>query len=175
MSKKLLWVGALGVGAIFVFAQSGSWLDGTADQKFAKLASTQPGLGTVMVEFGNRAGNMYYAAGGSNWGLAAYQLKELTEMQEVAETTRPARAAELKAFEQGALAPLAKDIVNQDIGAFHKHFDVMVKRCNACHRSSGFGFIVYAIPNRPATPLKLNLDTKFNQADLQKMLAGLLQ
>ena len=55
-------------------------------------AGTQPGLGTVMIEYSNRYTDMYYAAKSGNWPLAAYQLKEALEIQEVGETTHPARA-----------------------------------------------------------------------------------
>jgi hypothetical protein len=58
---------------------SGDWLKGTTDQKLEELAEIQPGLGTVMIEYGNRYTNMYHAAKGGDWKLAAYQLKEALE------------------------------------------------------------------------------------------------
>ena len=59
------------------------WLKGSTDEKLKTLAAVQPGLGTVMIEYANRYSNIYYAAKGGNWPLAAYQLKEALEIQEV--------------------------------------------------------------------------------------------
>src|ERR1019366_10198175 len=106
MLRIRMFVGmGLLVGATVILAQDAPWLKGTTDEKLKTLAAIQPGLGTVMIEYSNRAGNVYYAAQAGNWGLAAYQLNEMTEIQEVAENTRPERASALKAFETGALVP----------------------------------------------------------------------
>jgi hypothetical protein len=56
---------------------------GCLDEKVRTLSDLQPGLGTVMIEYGDRFTNMYYAAKGRNWDLAAYMLKEAKEIQEV--------------------------------------------------------------------------------------------
>ncbi|GHA12710.1 hypothetical protein [Oceanisphaera arctica] len=77
------------------YAASG-WLKGNTEEKIETLVSIQPGLGTVMVEYANRYTNIYYAAKGGNWGLAAYQLKEVLEIQEVAEVTRPSEECPLR-------------------------------------------------------------------------------
>lgn len=132
---------------------AGDWLKGTSDQKFKTLAEIQPGLGTVMVEYGNRYTNMYHAAKGGNWGLAGYQLKEAREIQEVGETTRPGRAAALKAFEKAYLEPLEKAIEAKDFEKFKTAFKAGIEGCNGCHASQGFPFIKYQLPSRSASPL----------------------
>src|SRR6266498_3110420 len=155
MQKKSMIAVAGGIlvaGAALLVAQNTSWLTGTVDEKFNKLADIQPGLGTVMIEYGSRFGNVYYAAQAANWGMAAYQLKEAVEIQEVGETTRPARAPLLQNFEQVALVPLAKDIVNQDLDSFNTHFDKMVTSCNGCHTALGFPYIVYKVPDQAVAP-----------------------
>jgi hypothetical protein len=172
--KTFVGMGLL-VAAAAILAQDTPWLKGTTDEKLKTLAAIQPGLGTVMIEYSNRAGNVYYAAQAGNWGLAAYQLNEMTEIQEVAENTRPARAEALQGFEKSALSPLAKDIVNQDAAAFRGDFDKMVAQCNGCHRANGYGFIVYQVPDRPATPAKMDVGMKFAKADLDKLLGDLLK
>src|SRR2546429_651633 len=88
--------GMLLAGAALLLSQNTSWLTGTADEKFNTLAGIQPGLGTVMREYSRRFGNIYYAAQAGNWGMAAYQLKEMVEIQEVGETTRPSRKDALR-------------------------------------------------------------------------------
>jgi hypothetical protein len=169
------------VGLVFlaattvILAQDAAWLKGTTDEKFKTLEAIQPGLGSVMVEYSNRAGNVFYAAQAGNWGLAAYQLNEMTEIQEVAEKTRPARAKALRGFEQSALRPLAKDIVNQDATAFRSDFDRMVVQCNGCHRANGYGFIVYKLPDRPAMPATMDAGMKFAKADLEKLVGDLVK
>jgi hypothetical protein len=132
---------------------SGDWLKGSTDQKLEKLAEIQPGLGTVMVEYSNRYTSMYYAAKGGNWGLAGYQFKEALEIQEVGETTRPGRAAALKAFEDAYMEPLEKAIKAKDYEKFKTAFEAGIKGCNGCHASQGFPYIKYELPRRSPAPL----------------------
>ena len=162
---------ALGVGILI--GEGTSWLKGTADQKLETLANIQPGLGTVMVDYSTRAGNMYYAARAGNWGMAAYQLKEMTESQEVAETTRPERAAALKAFEKAMLVPLARDIENENQSEFQTDFQKMVTRCNGCHQASGMAFLVYQLPDHAQTPAKLDAGAKVTRSQLHSLIADI--
>src|SRR5215470_20169547 len=60
------------------------------------LSAIQPGLGTVMVEYAHRMAVVWFAGEAANWNLAQYQIIEMREIQEVGETTRPARAPALK-------------------------------------------------------------------------------
>lgn len=131
----------------------GDWLKGTTDQKLKTLAEIQPGLGTVMIEYGNRYTNMYHAAKGGNWGLAGYQLKEALEIQEVGEATRPGRAAALKAFETAYMEPLEKAIEAKDFEKFNTAFKAGIEGCNGCHASQGFPYIKYELPRKSASPL----------------------
>ncbi len=62
MSKKWIGIGVLIAGAAVILAQNTSRLTGSTDDKFNTLANIQPGLGTVMIEYGNRVGNVYYHA-----------------------------------------------------------------------------------------------------------------
>jgi hypothetical protein len=129
------------------------WLTGSTEAQLKTLANIQPGLGTVMMEYSTRYTNMYYAAKGGNWDLAAYQLKEALEIQETGETTRPARAGALKAFETAYLVPLDAAIKAKDFAAFEKTFTGGVQGCNGCHAAQGFPFIKYELPNAPSSPL----------------------
>ena len=115
--KSMVAAGFLLALAGGAFAAS-DWLKGSTDEKLKTLAAVQPGLGTVMIEYANRYSNIYYAAKGGNWPLAAYQLKEALEIQEVGETTRPQRAESLKAFERAFLDPLSKAIEARDSKSF---------------------------------------------------------
>lgn len=174
-SKKLLILAGFALCAVaFVLAQNTSWLTGTVDEKFDKLANIQPGLGTVMIEYSDRFGNIYHAAQAGNWGMAAYQLKEMVEIQEVGETTRPARAGALRGMESGALKPLATDIVNQDLNAFNADFKTATAFCNGCHQAAGFGYIVYTVPSQPAAPVSMKVDMTFTSDQLKTILQDIL-
>lgn len=109
LRNTIVAVGCLMTVTSLSYADS-SWLKGTTEEKLNTLAEIQPGLGTVMIEYGNRFSTMYYVAKGGNWGMADYQLKEAREIQEVGENTRPARAPMLKAFESANLDKIADTI-----------------------------------------------------------------
>jgi len=139
----------LAAGAHAADAAKKGLQQGPLESRVDALVSIQPGLGIVMHEFGYRFTNTYWAALGGNWGLAQYQLKELLEAQEVAEMTRPQRAAMLKANEDANLAPLARAIEHKDLPAFKRAFAQAVNGCNGCHAATGVGFIHYRVPDQP--------------------------
>jgi hypothetical protein len=145
--------GLIVVAAGGVHAAS-DWLEGSTEEQLKTLAGLQPGLGTVMIEYGNRYTDTYYAAKGGNWGLAGYMLKEALEIQEVGEATRPQRAGALKAFETAYLEPLDASIEAKDFEQFNAAFQAGVKGCNGCHASQGFPYIEYVLPDAPLSPLK---------------------
>jgi hypothetical protein len=157
---------AVAATLMLVFAQSSSdnpdIFNGSVQDRVDALAKIQPGLGTVMIEYGDRITNTYYAAKGGNWGLAQYQLKEATEIQEVGEITRPANAALLKSVEDNYLTPLNDAILAMDWPTFQTRFDSMVTQgCNACHAATGHTYIEYKLPPQPAESY-LNFDLSTN-------------
>ena len=121
-----------------------------------ELAEIQPGLGTVMMEYSNRFWILYYAAKAGNWDLAKYELKEMREIQEVGETTRPKMADVLKAFEQSYLDPLEQAINNHDWKAFQDAYSKAVQGCNNCHAGTGHPYIKYTLPETPPPLLDLS-------------------
>ncbi len=147
------------IAASFLVALAGGayaasdWLKGSTEEQLKTLAAVQPGLGTVMIEYGNRYSNIYYAAKAGNWPLAAYQLKETREIQDVGETTRPGRADALKAFERSFLDPLGKAIEERDFAGFETAFKAGTVGCNECHTGLGFPYIKYELPGSPPAPL----------------------
>jgi cytochrome c553 len=123
-----------------------------------KLSAIQPGMGTVMMEYGHRFWTLYYAAKAGNWDLAAYQLHEQLEIQEVGEATRPKYAAKLKAFEATHLAKLEKAIEAKEIKAFERAYADATRACNRCHEETGHGYIHFTLPATP--PPMLRMETK---------------
>ena len=134
-------------------AYAADWLTGTTEEQLKTLANIQPGVGTVMIEYSARWTNTYYAAKGGNWDLAAYMIKELLEIQEVGETTRPARAGAPKAFETAYMGPVGDAIKAKDWDKFDAAFKAGTKGCNGCHTSSGFPYIEYVLPAAAPAPL----------------------
>lgn len=138
---------------------------GSAEQRLDALAAVQPGLGTVMREYGSRFTEMYFAAKGGNWRLAQYQLKEMLESQEVGEATRPNRAAALKGFEAEYLVPLRDSLKKKDFPAFEAGFRQAAAGCNGCHAGTGHGFVRYVLPQAPAESyIDVNLKTEPEQS-----------
>jgi hypothetical protein len=102
----------------------------------SQIANIQPGLGTVMIEYGIRFNNLWFAAQNSNWNMVSYQIDEMREIQEVGEITRSNRATMLKGFESSFLDPLAKAASNKDLTGFKTAYDGAIGGCNACHAAS---------------------------------------
>lgn len=151
MKKTILAAACLLLLAAVSYAAS-DWLKGTPEQQIKTLAELQPGLGTVMIEYSNRFSTTYYAAKGGNWDMAAYQLKEMREIQEVGENTRPGRAPMLKSFESTHLDKLADAIKAKDWKKFDVAFRHTVEGCNGCHAANGFAFIKYQLPKSSPSP-----------------------
>jgi cytochrome c553 len=121
-----------------------------------QLAEIQPGLGTVMQEYGRRFAIIKMAADAGDWGMAQYQLKEATEIQEVGEITRPSKADMLKSFEHSYLDPLAKAIEGKDKAAFDAAYSRAIKGCNGCHQATGHPYVRVQMPQTSPEPfLKL--------------------
>src|SRR5207248_1472968 len=110
------------------------------------LWGIQPGLGTVMMEYGRRFALAKLAVDAGDWGMAQYQITEATEIQEVGETTRPKNAALLKNFEQTLLGPIQNDIKNKDLATFKKDYASAIEGCNACHQATGHPYVRVQIP-----------------------------
>ncbi len=102
----------------------------------SQIANIQPGLGTVMIEYGQRMNNLWFAAQKSNWAMVSYQVDEMREIQETGEITRSNRAAMLKGFESSFLDPIAKAAANKDQTAFTTAYDNAIGGCNGCHAAS---------------------------------------
>ncbi len=117
-----------------------------------QLWNIQPGLGTVMLEYSNRAARIWYAIEAGNWDMAKYQHDEMLEIQEVGETTRPKRASDLKDFEDNYLKPLDTAILAKDKPKAEDAFKKAIQGCNACHTQatssdwSSFGFVQMQLP-----------------------------
>jgi len=112
------------------------------------IAQIQAGLGSIMIEFAHRFHIIYYAAKASNWNLAKYELHELIEAQEVAETTRPKYKRQLRSFENDYLSQLNNTIKEKNWDNFKLQYSKTTIACNNCHRSNGHPYIKYILPKK---------------------------
>jgi hypothetical protein len=106
-----------------------------------------------MIEYARRMGSLWFSAQADNWDLAAYQLLEMREIQEVGETTRPARAPALKSFESSFLDPLDERIKARDKSGFQTAYTAAIQGCKSCHGSQtsadfpqGYRFVKIQVP-----------------------------
>lgn len=120
-----------------------------------ELTDVAPGLGVLMMELGQRNWILYYAATGGNWDLAGYQLIEMKDTIEVAETTRPKRKDALSAFTESSLNPLEAAVKARDSAAFAEAWEKEVAGCNGCHAAAGMPYIQWTLPPEPPQHLSL--------------------
>jgi hypothetical protein len=126
------------------------------DLTLAQIAEIQPGLGTVMQEYGRRFAMVKMAVDAGDWGMAAYQLDEQLEIQEVGEATRPANAGLLKSFEDGYLTKIDDAIKAKDKNTFDTAYSNAIDGCNGCHAATGHPYIRFQAPQESPEPfLKL--------------------
>lgn len=145
----------LGVAIGIAYTQAPEWNKGATDERVRRLSDIAPGLGEIMIMYGNRFTNAYYAAKGRNWDLAAYMIEEMKEVQETAEMTRPSRASLLKAFESNYLDKLEAAAKAKNFSQYQSLVPQAVNACNQCHVKADHGYIVYVLPSGPSAPIKM--------------------
>ncbi len=89
--------------------------------------------------------NMYFAAKGGNWALAAYMGDIMGDYMEVTKVSKPGLYPQWDSFYKANLgdnSALRKAIAAGDFSAFDKAYtDTMNNGCNPCHAGNGFKFI----------------------------------
>ncbi len=108
-----------------------------------------PKFAIPMREVGDRFQNMYHAAKGGNWGLAAYMSKYMNGAMNPAKLTKPDEYGAWADFYAKTFDPVNKAIVAQDFKAFDKEYKAVVKSCNDCHGGMGYGFIQVKLLKAP--------------------------
>lgn len=113
----------------------------------------KPGLGEIMALTSMRHAKLWFAGQAENWALAAYELDELKEGIEDAETFHPThkhlKNAPMKsliaATMENSVAALDKAIATKNLIEFNKQYDQLTQGCNACHQMADFGFNVNVV------------------------------
>jgi hypothetical protein len=130
------------VGLFLLSVGNVSYADEDALQKqINAIKGVLPKFAIPMREVGDRFQNMYFAAKGGNWGLAAYMSKYMNGAMNPAMVTKPQEYELWKSFYNDTFAPVNKAIAAQDFKAFTKEYNGAIESCNSCHDGMGYGFI----------------------------------
>ena len=116
-----------------------------------------PKFAIPMREVGDRFQNMYFAAKGGNWGLAAYMSKYMNGAMNPAKLTKPDEYPLWSSFYSDTFAPVNKAIMAQDWKVFEKAYMAVIKNCDDCHTGMGYGFIKVV---KQKTPANVGIDYK---------------
>lgn len=138
-----------------VFALTGSAFaapDAETQAQLDAIKAAIPKFAVPMREVGDRFQDMYFAAKGGNWALAAYMSKYMNGAMAPAKLTKPEEYKAWKAFYEGAFAPVDKTIAAKDLKGFEKEYTAVIETCNGCHDAMGYGFIKVVKLKGPADP-----------------------
>jgi predicted metal-binding protein len=135
-----------------MFAASGALAQDAASmqKQIDQMKSVLPKFAIPMREVGDRFQNMYFAAKGGNWALAAYMSKYMNGAMNPATITKPNEYATWKSFYEQAFAPVNKAINAKDLKEFEAAYTSVITTCNGCHQSMGYGFIKVVKLSAPA-------------------------
>ncbi len=125
------------------------------DLTLDQIADLQPGLGRLMLEVSDRYWITWHAARGGNWGLAAYELRNMRKTLLAGGVTRPKYAPDLEAYDRETMAPLAAAIKARDWEAFQTSFDAATAEANRYHEARGFPYLVWQLPPEPPAHLRI--------------------
>lgn len=132
------------LAAATLFALSGGIAlaaDADTQKQIDEIKSALPKFAIPMREVGDRFQNMYFAAKGGNWALAAYMSKYMNGAMNPARVTKAAEYKAWQDFYEGTFAPVNKAIQAKDLKGFEKEYAAVVGSCNGCHAGMGYGFI----------------------------------
>lgn len=134
-------------------APSGSWLQGSVDERLETIADQLGGFDVTMREIDHRYGALYFAGQDRNWGHAAYQIEEMGAALALGLQRRPARAPNA-AMLGPALEAVAEAVESRDAAAFEAAFGELTATCNACHRAEGVAFLHVVPPEHRRSSIK---------------------
>jgi hypothetical protein len=119
------------------------------------LAGLLPGTGEVMASVSRVFANLWFAADGGNWDLAAFYFRRTRSLLRGLAVSRPKYAAQLEAFEADHLERLMAAIAGRDRDGFRERYQVAVAEVNRLHVETGYPYIRW---RRPETPPDAGVD-----------------
>lgn len=140
-----------------------AWLlEGTNDERFARVAKHLRGFDVAMVETGYRYGELYWAGQDQNWDYAKYQIEKIQTAIRNGVERRPKRGPSAQALD-GVLPGVEEAIKAKDPALFAERFSVLTATCNACHQAERVPFIHVRPPSvrtSPTGPLPSDKDAQ---------------
>lgn len=140
MTRNRLWT-ALAACALLLAARPSLAVDPDTQKELDAIKGAIPKFAIPMREVGDRFQNMYFAAQGGNWALAAYMSKYMNGAMNPAALTKPNEYKVWKNFYENTFAPVNKAIQAKDMKAFNAAYSAVVSSCNGCHQAMGYSFI----------------------------------
>lgn len=149
--SKILLAGALLVITGGAFAAT----DADTQMQIDAIKAAIPKFAVPMREVGDRFQNMYFAAKGGNWALAAYMSKYMNGALNPAKLTKPEEYKTWQKFYEGKFAPVNKAIQAKDFNGFQAAYDKVIDDCNSCHKKMEYTFIKVV---KMAVPADVSVD-----------------
>jgi hypothetical protein len=140
MTKSKVFV-AFAACALLLAAKPMFAAEPDAQKQLDALKGVIPKFAIPMREVGDRYQNIYFAAHGGNWALAAYMAKYMNGAMTPASLTKPDEYKVWKSFYDDTFAPVNKAIQAKDLKAFDAAYKAVANDCNGCHTGMGYGFI----------------------------------
>lgn len=144
--SHLLLAGVL----LAVTGSSFSATDADTQKQLDAIKSAIPKFAVPMREVGDRFRDMYPAAKGGNWALAAYMSKYMNGAMAPAKLTKPDEYPAWQAFYDGTFAAVNKTIQAKDFKGFDAAYTKAIDSCNNCHAGMGYPFIKVMKNTAPA-------------------------
>jgi cytochrome c556 len=129
------------------------WLQGSTDERFARVEKHLRGFDVAMVETGYRYSELYFAGQDRNWGYADYQLGKIETAIRNGLERRPLRAASAQMLEEPIQAVRAA-IQAEDPAGFESAFVSLTALCNACHQAEQVAFMTVQTPTIRLTTIR---------------------
>ena len=146
ITKTVIGVGMLLAGSCVLVGAAGEDLQ----KEIEGIKGALPKFAIPMREVGDRFQDMYFAAAGGNWGLAAYMSKYINNSMNPAKVTKPKEYADWEAFYTKDFAKVNKAITDQNFKVFQKEYNAIIATCNNCHEGMGYGFIKVVKQSAPS-------------------------
>ena len=128
-------------GALALCAGAAFGAEADVQKQLDALKSGLPKFAVPMREVGDRFQDMYSAAKGGNWALAAYMSKYMNGAMNPAKVTKPDEYKVWQGFYENTFAPVNKMIQAKDLKGFDSAYTAVIKDCNGCHSAMGYKFI----------------------------------
>jgi len=138
------------VGSLMLISSGQVMAEGDTQTQIDAIKGALPKFAVPMREVGDRFQNMYFAAKGGNWALAAYMSKYMDKALNPAKVTKPEEYMTWRKFYDGGFVPVNTAIQAKDMKAFDAAFKETITKCNNCHAMMDYGFIQVVKQDKPA-------------------------